>query len=379
VVSEKSSNEGFRTVLKPRGLLRSWRIASPFGFQFLRAAPPSRPRRRALLFALAFGSALWIAGCQSYNPNLGAPSAQSSQLNLLTPAAKTAGGPAFTLTVSGAGFVSGSTLQWNGSNRPTEIVTFTELTAAISAADITTAGIFSVRVVSPGPNDGNNFSNIRTFQVCDGPCPSPAALAAKAASSALAGDSYAPAISADRRYVAFASVSADPSTNASTGLRKIFLRDTCEGIPAGCEPKTILVSPAWHGGDPNGDSRSPAISADGRFVAFTSDAGDLIDSDFNGVSDIFLRDTCINAPEDCTPATTRVSLGPDGIEANGASDSPSLSPDARFVAFDSQARNLVPDGSAAPTGAFLRDTCFGAAGECTPATTRLAISPEPPR
>ena len=365
--------------MKPRGLLRSWRIASPFGFQLLRAAPPGRPRRRALLFALAFGSALWIAGCQSYNPNLGAPSAQSSQLNLLTPAAENAGEPAFTLTVSGAGFVSGSTLQWNGSNRPTEIVTFTELTAAISAADITTAGIFSVRVVSPGPNDGNNFSNIRTFQVCDGPCPSPAALAAKAASSALAGDSYAPAISADRRYVAFASVSADPSTNASTGLRKIFLRDTCEGIPVGCEPKTTLVSPAWHGGDPNGDSRSPAISADGRFVAFTSDAADLIDSDFNGVSDIFLRDTCINAPEDCEPATTRISLGPDGIEANGASDSPSLSPDARFVAFDSQARNLVPDGSAAPTGAFLRDTCFGAAGECTPATTRLAISPAAPR
>jgi len=374
----RSSSEGFRTVLKPRGLLRSRRIASPFGFQLLRAAQTAR-RRRALLLALAFGGTLWTAGCQSYDPRLGAPSAQSSVLSLLTPGAKNARDQAFTLTVTGAGFVSGSTVQWDGTNRPTEFVSFTKLTAEISAADIAAAGIFRIRVVSPGPSDGNNFSNVRTFQVCDGPCPSPAAVAPQAVSTALAGDSYAPAISADRRYVAFASVSADPSTNASTGLRKIFLRDTCEGVPAGCEPETILVSSAWHGGDPNGDSRSPSISADGRFVAFASDAGDLVESDFNGVSDIFLRDTCINAPEDCTPATTRVSLGPDGIEANGASDSPALSPDARFVAFDSAARNLVPDGSAAPTGAFLRDTCFGAAGECTPATTRLAISPAPPR
>ena len=332
-----------------------------------------------MLLAFALGSLIWGAGCQSYNPNLGAPSRQSSLLSLLTPAAENAGDPGFTLTVNGAGFVSGSVVQWNETNRRTEFVSFTQLTASISADDIDTAGTFRIRVMSPGPSDGNNFSNILTFQVCDGQCLSPAAVASKAVSSALAGDSYSPAISADRRYVAFASVSPDPATNASTGLRKIFLRDTCEDAPAGCEPKTILVSPAWHGGDPNGDSRSPAISADGRFVAFASDASDLIEKDSNGVSDIFLRDTCIGAPEGCTPATTRVSIGQDAIEANGASDSPAVSPDARFVAFDSEARNLVPDGSAAPTGAFLRDTCWGAAGECTPATTRLAISPAPPR
>jgi hypothetical protein len=75
----------------------------------------------------------------------------------------------------------------------------------------------------------------------------------------------------------------------------------------------------------------------------------------------------------------RVSAGPDGLEANGASESPAISPDARFVAFDSEARNLVLDGSSAPIGAFLRDTCLGAAGECKPSTTRLAISPAPPR
>ena len=332
-----------------------------------------------MLLAFALGSAFWLAGCQSYNPNLGAPSRQSSLLSLLNPAAENAGDPGFTLTVNGAGFVSGSVVQWNESNRPTEYVSFTQLTASISDDDIHTAGTFRIRVISPGPSNGNNFSNILTFQVCAGPCPQAAAVSSNAVSSALAGDNYSPAISADRRYVAFASVSSDPSTNASTGLRKIFLRDTCEDAPAGCQPTTVLASPAWQGGDPNGDSRSPAISGDGRFVAFASDASDLIENDTNGVSDIFLRDTCNGAKEGCTPATTRVSLGPDAIEANGASDSPALSPDARFVAFDSEARNLVPDGSAAPTGAFLHDTCWGAAGECTPATTRLAISPALPR
>lgn len=364
--------------MKPRSVLRSRRIASPFGFQLLRVAPFSRVRSCALLLFVALGS-VYAAGCQSYNTNLGAPSAQSSGLNYLTPSAKRAGDPAFTMTVNGAGFVAGSLVQWNGSNRNTNVVDSTQLTADITAADIANPGVFQIRVMTPGLNDGNNFSNILSLQVCSGACPQASTAASRAISAVPAADAYSPAISADRRYVAFASVSADPSANASPGLRKIFLRDTCEGAPSGCEPKTVLVSPSLQGGDPNGDSRSPAISADGRFVAFASDAGDLIENDANGVSDIFLRDICTGAPEGCTPSTTRISVGPDGIEANGASDSPSLSPDARFVAFDSEARNLVPDGSSAPSGAFLRDTCRGAAGECAPATKRLAISSAPPR
>jgi WD40-like Beta Propeller Repeat len=327
-----------------------------------------------LVLALSGG---WLVGCQSYNPNLGAPSAQSSLLRLLTPSAKRAGDPDFSLTVNGLGFVTGSSVQWNGSNRPTEVVDYTQIKADISEADIAAAGLFQIRVVTPGPNDGNNFSNILTFQVCDGACPQDVAATSKALSAAPAGDAYSPAISADGRYVAFAAAAADPSTNAGTGLHKIYLRDTCEGAPAGCEPKTILVSRAWHGGEPNAESRSPAISADGRYVAFASDASDVIENDANGVSDVFLRDTCLGAPEGCAPATTRVSVGPGDVEANGASDSPTLSADARFVAFDSAARNLVTDGSSAPTGAFVYDTCLGAAAPCAPSTRRLAISPAP--
>jgi hypothetical protein len=331
-------------------------------------------RECALLLVLALGSA-WLAGCQSYNPNLGAPSAQSSAIALLNPSAKRAGDPDFTLLVSGLGFVAGSIVQWNGVNRSTEVVDDTHLKAAIAAADIASAGVFQIRVLAPGVNNGNNYSNILTFQVCSGACPQDTAATAKAVSASAAGDAYSPAISADGRYVAFAAAAADPSTNAGTGLRKIFLRDTCEGAPSGCKPATILVSRAWHGGEPNGESRSPAISADGRYVTFASDAADIVESDTNGVSDIFLRDTCVGALEGCVPSTTRISVGPDGAEANGASDSPTISADGRFIAFDSAARNIVVDGSSAPTGAFLRDTCRDAVAECTPATKRLAISP----
>jgi hypothetical protein len=335
-----------------------------------------RWRRCALLLALAAGG-VWLAGCQSYNPNLGAPSAQSSLLTLLTPAARRAGDEAFTLTVNGLGFVAGSKVQWNGSDRPTEVVDSTQLKAEISAADIASAGVFQIRVMSPGPNDGNNFSNILAFQVCSGPCPQDVSATSKSVSAAPAGEAYSPAISADGRYVAFAAVAADPSTNGSPGLRKIFLRDTCESAPAGCEPATMLVSRAWHGGEPNGESRSPAISADGRYVAFGSEASDVIEHDTNGVSDVFLRDTCFGAPGDCTPNTVRISVGPDGAQANGASHSPTISADGRFVAFDSEARNLVTDGSSAPAGAFVRDTCRGAVSECAPSTRRLAISSAP--
>jgi hypothetical protein len=202
---------------------------------------------------------------------------------------------------------------------------------------------------------------------------------ASTTSPASSGAHSSSSISVGPRYVAFVAASADPSTDASTGMEKIFFRDTCARAPADCTPQTILVSAGLDGAEPNGASRSPSISADGRFVAFASDASNLVTDDTNGVTDVFLSDTCKGALTSCTPVTIRVSVGPDDAEANGESASPSISADGRFVAFDSAATNLVLDGLSGPTGAFLRDTCFGAATDCTPSTTRLMISPPPPR
>jgi hypothetical protein len=84
-------------------------------------------------------------------------------LNPLVPAAAVPGGPAFTLTVTGVGFVSGSTVYWNGGARPTTFVSSSQLAATISASDILSPTTATVRVVSPGPGGGT--SNSRFFAV----------------------------------------------------------------------------------------------------------------------------------------------------------------------------------------------------------------------
>ncbi|MFI5346382.1 MAG: IPT/TIG domain-containing protein [Elusimicrobiota bacterium] len=77
-------------------------------------------------------------------------------LTALSPNAATAGGAAFTLTVTGAGFVGGSSVQWNGAPRATTFVSPTQLTAAITAADVASAGADAVTVVSPAPGGGTS-------------------------------------------------------------------------------------------------------------------------------------------------------------------------------------------------------------------------------
>jgi Tol biopolymer transport system component len=262
-------------------------------------------------------------------------------------------------------------------DRPTTFVDATKLKASISTSDIDTAGTATVAVNRPGQSAGNNSSNLVPFTICPASgCTGASSTLTRRISSSSSTDNYSPAISATGRYVAFVSVMADPATDASTGLKKVFLRDTCDGASADCVPQTALVSVGVDGAEPNGSSGSPAISADGRLVTFASEATNLVADDTNGVIDVFVRDTCTGAPAGCMPSTTRVSVDSAGAQANGASDTPSISADGRFVAFNSTAGNLVADGSSAPSGAFVRDTCFGADG-CKPATTRLAISGSP--
>jgi hypothetical protein len=81
----------------------------------------------------------------------------------IQPASAAAGGAAFTLTVRGTGFQANSTVLWNGSPRTTTYVHATELTAAITAADIATAGMVNVTVTTPAPGGGT--SDAATFTI----------------------------------------------------------------------------------------------------------------------------------------------------------------------------------------------------------------------
>jgi hypothetical protein len=204
----------------------------------------------------------------------------------------------------------------------------------------------------------------------------PAATVLKS-SPVSANTTWAFSSTASPRYAVLAAPSSDLSANTSAGVDKIYLRDTCQGAPSACSPSTTLVSVGLDGGDPNGASRSPSVSANGRFVVFASDADNLVRGDANGVADIFMRDTCIGAGTGCAPSTIRISAGPDGVESNGPSASPSITFDGRFVSYDSAATNLVSDDQVNTTGtaggAFLWDTCLGVASGCVPSTTRLSV------
>jgi hypothetical protein len=177
-------------------------------------------------------------------------------------------------------------------------------------------------------------------------------------------------MSADKRYAVIVLASADGVTEISGTPENIFVHDTCTGAPTGCAPSVALASIGLNSNPADGDSISPSISADGRYVAFLSSAMNLVDSDTNGVTDVFVRDTCAGAPSGCTPSTQRVSVATNGTQANGASTSATISATGRYITFESSATNLGSTSSSA-SGIFLRDTCVGASASCAPSTQPL--------
>jgi len=134
----------------------------------------------------------------------------------------------------------------------------------------------------------------------------------------------------------------------------------------------VRVSVDSAGMQANGPSERPTLSADGRYVTFESSATNLVISDQNDVSDIFVHDTCRNARSECHPSTTRVSLADDNSEANGPSHRPSISTYGRYVAFVSTASNLVAGDSNSVQDIFVRDTCIGVTDACKPTTRRVS-------
>lgn len=107
-----------------------------------------------------------------------------------------------------------------------------------------------------------------------------------------------------------------------------------------------------------------SISPDGRYVAFQSHASNLVEADTNGQSDIFVHDRL-------TRITKRVSVSSSGVQGDGWSNDPSISADGRFVAFSSYATNLVPNDTNNKQDAFVRDLVAGT-------TTRVGGDSESP-
>ena len=158
--------------------------------------------------------------------------------------------------------------------------------------------------------------------------------------------SYNPSVSADGRYVAFESYASNLVANDTNDVADVFVRDTLAGT-------TIRVSVDSSGAQAiGGYSLCPSISVDGRYVAFMSNATNLVPNDTNGTTDVFVRDTQAGT-------TIRASVGAAGSQASGGgSYYPSVSADGRYVAFESGASNLEA-GDETGADIFVRDMLAG--------------------
>lgn len=312
-------------------------------------------------------------------------------------------GSGLSLAVTGTNFMSGSmdptqisTVIWTLGSSQGQFTapassTSTQITVQVPAGNVNVAGGATVSVSNPPslpiPNipgsvgSGGGTSQISaatTVAVQTAPCPVAAKAPTNTTSTApVAVAEETPAVSRDGRYVAYTAVQNDHA--------QVFLRDTCEGAAASCQPRTSLVSVANDGSPASNDSHAPSMSADGRYVVFSSDAANLVENAPTG-RQIYLRDTCAGADESCKPSTVLVSTDPHGALIGTESILPSVSSSGRFVAFLA----VTPSHAAAdPSGekkssngatnsgfrqVFIRDTCLGATN-CTPKTTRISLQP----
>jgi Tol biopolymer transport system component len=163
------------------------------------------------------------------------------------------------------------------------------------------------------------------------------------------------AISADGRFVAFESAASNLVPDDSGVVPQVFVHDMLEGT-------TELVSVGSGGAPANDESDQPSISGDGRFVAFESAASNLVPDDTNNAEDVFVRDRR-------TATTELVSISTGGAQGNNESGDPTISADGRFVAFDSGSSNLVAGRPNEYDEVFVHDRSTGTTEQVSVSST----------
>ena len=272
---------------------------------------------------------------------------------------------------------------------------------AISSTGLGVA--FSSIATDLAPNDSNGAADVFLRDTCmaAGACTQTTIIASTAASGTQANaDSLKPAMDLSGQYVAFTSQATDlnptcptpPGSDQSVTCnysfngttRQVFLRDLgatpgTAGTPSsGVTTAVYLVSTGVDGNPANGDAYSPAISSDGRYVAFLSAATNLVSgSQSNGIVQVYLRDTCLGQTTDtCTPITYLIS-SPDGFTpGNQPSSQPVVSTSGTYVSFTSAATNLIPGIAPAGTQIYLNSTCIQSNITCTVPVVSLISSPD---
>ena len=304
----------------------------------------------------------------------------------MTPNSAASGSASFTLTINGSSFLptsdpsGGSQVHWNQgatqSTLPIVSISSTQIQATVDASllvNSTSQAVTATVTVfnppaSPTGTGGGTSANGLPFSIT----PPGTSMTSQTVAEET------PAVSMDGRYVAY--------TATQAGHAQVFVRDTCEAATPGCQPRTMLLSASADGTSGNEDSRSPSMSADGRYVAFSSAATNLVTGAAAG-RQVYLRDNCFGAGSaSCTPSTQLVSTDAAGALVGTESILPSVSASGRFVAFLSVTASHAPGQAAAQTKSsatgtnsgyrqvFVRDTCLGVT-DCASKTTRISLQP----
>jgi hypothetical protein len=166
---------------------------------------------------------------------------------------------------------------------------------------------------------------------------------ASQSSSGASGDdlSFGVRVSSGGRFVAFSSDADNLVPGDTNGQTDVFVRDQMAGT-------TTLISASSTGGPADGSSAGVTLSPHGRYVAFNSWADNLVAGDANGVADVFVTDRRVGA-------TTLVSVSSGGEQGNGDSFGPLFASGARFVAYQSEASNLVGNDTNGFADVFVSD------------------------
>lgn len=178
---------------------------------------------------------------------------------------------------------------------------------------------------------------------------------ASVSSGAIQGDgaSYSPTISANGQFVCFVSAATNLVADDTNNVEDVFVRDLIAGT-------TERVSMGDLGQQSNSSSTVASISADGRWVVFSSYASNLVPGDLNEQFDVFIHDRT-------TGLTELVSAASAGQQADGISSMPAVSEEGRYVVYWSDATNLVPGDTNERRDIFLRDRTAGT-------TERVSVS-----
>jgi Tol biopolymer transport system component len=193
--------------------------------------------------------------------------------------------------------------------------------------------------------DTNGLADTFLFEIATGQTTRVSVDSSGAQAGGSSGNSSA--LSADGRYIVFQSHASNLVAGDTNQLVDVFVHDRVSGQTA----RVSVSSSGAQGSGPSG-IEGFTISGDGRFVVFVSRAVDLVPDDTNDVTDIFMHDRV-------TGQTSRVSVSSLGVQGNGYSFGPSVSNDGRYVAFESESSNLVPNDTNGVRDVFVRDTWTG--------------------